>query len=79
MNLIREVIKHSLTGIDGETYDIGRVSWVLTTAIIIIVQVGYMITHPSATLDILNFGTAISANVAAHGAAVGLKSKTEPV
>ena len=72
------IIKDILTGIDGESYDIARVSWVITTLALIGIEIGYLYTHPQAVFDVLNFGGALAANIGAHGGAIGFKARTEP-
>jgi hypothetical protein len=76
--MITNLIKDITTGIDGESYDIGRISWIVTTLSLIGGYFTYLYTHPTAAFDILNFGTALATNIGAHGAAIGFKKGTEP-
>lgn len=71
-----EILKHITTGIDGESYDLGRISWIITTLSIISIAV-YMVAHGTA-LSIQDFGISLASNTAAHGGAIMMKKATEP-
>jgi len=64
-----------LTGIDGQTHDLGRWSWAISLGAVIAAGLH---TAWHGTIDLIAFGTAIAAVVAAHGAALGFKKDTEP-
>jgi hypothetical protein len=72
---VKEIIKQLLTGKDGETYDIGRVTWLLGTFAVIGLAV-YEVMHSNVSLRELAESLGIVS--AAGGASVAMKSKTEP-
>ena len=72
MNLIQQL----LTGKDGITHDMGRWSWVISM-VAVIALAGYH-EWKGVVVAITYFATAISAVVAAHGAALWAKKDTEP-
>lgn len=70
------LLKDLLTGIDGESYDIGRVLW-FCCGIAFILFTGYDVYH-GGHFDPNNFGIGSGAILGGGGAGVGLKAKTEP-
>ena len=72
MNLI---LKQLLTGKDNETYDLGRVSW-LVGMIAVILLAGYEVMH--GTVSIRELAESLGIISAAGGASVAMKSKAEP-
>lgn len=69
-------VQDVLTGKDGKTHDIGRYSWAGSLAALFAVTL-----HEAWTgkpVDLVAFGTAVSAIVVAHGAAIWGKKDTEP-
>jgi hypothetical protein len=70
------VITHIFTGADNQTVDVGRVSWAVSLAAVI--TAGIHTAWVQGHVDLVAFGTAIAAVVAAHGAALGFKANTEP-
>lgn len=71
-----KLIKDCLTGIDGESYDIARVSWVVTTFVITAGEVWN--AFAGRHFDTQAFATGIAVMAAAHGAAIFAKKDTEP-
>lgn len=71
-----DIIKDTVTTKDGETYDIGRISWFITTFTILLSSL-YMLYAGKFT-NLMDLGGALAANVTAHGAALGFKRQTEP-
>jgi hypothetical protein len=71
-----KLIKDCLTGIDGESYDIARVSWVITTLVITAGEVWN--AYSGRHFDTGDFATGIAVMAAAHGAAIFAKKDTEP-
>ena len=65
-----------LTGKDNATLDLGRVSWA-GSFLAILAHEAYQLGHGAGS-SIRDFAFAIAAVVAAHGAALGFKAKTEP-
>lgn len=71
-----EWAKHLLTGIDNETFDLGRCSWALSMAALF-AGAGWNAMH-GAALDLMSLAQAIGVVVVAHGGALFLKKDTEP-
>lgn len=69
-------IRHLLTGIDGKSYDVGRVLW-LYIGIAFIAFEAYELHH-GGHFDPNNFGIGSGAILGGGGAGIGLKAKTEP-
>ena len=69
-------LRDLLTGINGSTYDLGRVSWLWTQVVIIAAAIANW--FQGATIPLLELGGALGANTALHGAAIGFKANTEP-
>lgn len=68
--------KDLLTGINGTTYDLGRVSWLCTQVAILIAAAANW--YSGGSIPLLELAGALGANTALHGAAVGLKAHAEP-
>ena len=64
------------TGKDGSTQDLGRWSWAFSLFSVLAVAIHEAWTGKMVDLQAL--GISISAVVAAHGVAIGLKKDTEP-
>ena len=69
-------IKQLFTGKDNKTLDLGRVLW--AKAVLAFVSIGFYGIYKGNPMDYLAYGTGLAAVLAAGGAAIGLKSKTEP-
>jgi hypothetical protein len=65
-----------LTGKDGESYDVGRVLWVIGVLVFLGLSIFTVIQgqawHP------LDFGTGLGGILAGGGISIGVKSGTEP-
>jgi hypothetical protein len=72
---MNELLKQLLTGKDNHTYDIGRVTW-LISMVAVIALAAYEVTH--ATISIRELAESLGIVSAAGGASVAMKSKTEP-
>lgn len=72
MNLI---LKQLLTGKDNQTYDLGRVSWLIGMVAVILLA-GYEVMH--STVSLRELAESLGIISAAGGASVAMKSKTEP-
>ena len=70
-----DIIKQLLTGKDNATYDIGRVTW-LISLIAIIALAFYEVMH--GTVSIRELAESLGIVSAAGGASVAMKSKSEP-
>ncbi len=69
-------IKHGLTGIDGESWDLGRVLWALI-GVAFVVFAAWSLLHGGA-FDPQNFGVGAGSILGGGGAGVGFKARTEP-
>ena len=69
------IFAHLFTGKDNETHDLGRWSWAISLFAVIAAGLH---TAWHGVIDLVQFGTAISVVVGAHGAALALKKDTEP-
>jgi len=72
---VSQFIKQLLTGKDNETYDIGRVTW-LVSLIAVIALAFYEVMNNSVSIRELAESLGIVS--AAGGASVAMKGKTEP-
>jgi len=72
---VSQFIKQLLTGKDNETYDIGRVTW-LISLIAVIALAFYEVMNNSVSIRELAESLGIVS--AAGGASVAMKGKTEP-
>jgi hypothetical protein len=73
---MKQIVKQLLTGKDNETYDLGRISWVLCVLATIAFCIYNLIHNIPFTLE--DFGRSIAAIVGVHGAAIWAKRDTEP-
>lgn len=71
-----EMFKHLFTGIDNQTYDVGRVLWVM--GVIVLLGLSIVSVFLSHEFNAINFGTGFGGILAGGGAGIGLKAKTEP-
>ena len=71
-----EWLTHLLTGKDNSTFDLGRVSWVISMLTIIGHSIWEMLQHQA--IGLMDIANAISVIVVAHGAALWAKKDTEP-
>jgi uncharacterized protein with PQ loop repeat len=74
-NRFSYLAKQLLTGRDNETYDLGRVSWVICLIAVIGFSI-YQILHTEFSLR--EFGETIGAVVGVHSAGIWAKRDTEP-
>ena len=74
MKLLNDI----LTGKDGETFDIARVLGATTVLTFLGLAVYSVVKNPMHHFDMQSFGIGAGAVIAAMGAALGMKSKTEP-
>lgn len=74
--LVKTVLKHIATGIDGMTYDVSKVCGIFA----IFAHTGLTGVHLylHGTYDGIAFSTGAAAIIAAIGASVGMKLKGEP-
>jgi len=69
--------KHLLTGLDGETWDIGRVGGALALVVGLGLQV-YVVVWKGQPFDMTAFGTGVAALAIGIGGLLKLKESTEP-
>jgi len=72
---VNEIIKQLLTGKDNATYDIGRVTW-LISMIAVIALAFYEVLHN--TVSIRELAESLGIVSAAGGASTMMKKDTEP-
>ena len=72
---MKEIVKQLLTGKDNETYDIGRVTWLIGLVAVIALAFYEMLY---STVSIRELAESLGIVSAAGGASVAMKSKTEP-
>lgn len=70
------LFKQAFTGKDNETIDIGRILWAVS--VLSFVVMGFAGVYKGQVTDYLQYGSGIAAVLAAGGAAIGFKGKTEP-
>jgi hypothetical protein len=73
---VKQVLLQAFSGKDNQTLDIGRVLWAVS--VLSFLGMGFFGIYKGEVKDFLAMGTGIAAVLAAGGAAIGLKSKTEP-
>ena len=66
-----------LTGIDNETFDIGRVLWALGALTFLGLAI-YAVAIKGQAFDAMTYGAGLGTVLAAGGAALGMKATTEP-
>jgi len=74
--MIRTILRHLLTGKDGETHDIARYSWLWA-----VIVISAMIIHKEfwgTGVDVKDAAEALGASALAHGGALWAKKDTEP-
>ena len=76
LSVLKNFIKDCLTGIDGESYDIGRVMWAIAFLVGIALEV--FSVYSGRTFDLQQYGIGVGALLLAGGGALKLKSDTEP-
>jgi hypothetical protein len=69
-------IKHIFTGIDNETWDIGRILWAKMCLVYCSISAWH--TYHSGSFDPQQWAIGASAILAGGGGSLALKSKTEP-
>lgn len=72
-----KILKDVFTGIDGESYDMGRVLWALSV-IAGLCYAGYDLVYLNTPFNIVNYGIGVGSLLASGGAALWAKRETEP-
>jgi hypothetical protein len=70
------VVKHILTGIDGETYDPSRVLWTIGVLFFLVCET--ITVYRSGVFDLVNYSIAFSTLLAGGAVGVKIKETTEP-
>lgn len=73
---MRKFFRDIFTGVDGKTYDMGRVLWA-ESVIAYTLMTAYAVWK-GQVIDPLAWGGGLAAIMGAGGAALGLKASTEP-
>lgn len=74
---IKKFALDCLTGIDGQSFDLGRVLWVLAFLVGIALEI-YCTVIERTNFDLQQYGIGVGALLVAGGASLNLKAKTEP-
>jgi len=74
---MKEVLKQLLTGKDNETYDLGRVSW-LIGMLAVIALAFYEVMNAQAQVSLRELAESLGIVSAAGGASVAMKQNAEP-
>jgi len=71
------LVNDSITGIDNQTIDAGRILWIIGVLVFIGLTC-YVVICRNAPWEMTNYGIAFGAALAAGAGALALKAKTEP-
>lgn len=74
--LVSQVLKHISTGKDGESYDIGRIMWIV--GVIAYIGLSGFQVFKTGTFNYVEWGTGFGILNTGSGAAIMLKRTTEP-
>lgn len=74
---ISQLIKDCITGIDGQSVDVGRLLWIAGAITFLVLSVYHAYKH--GTFDPLSYGTGYGGVLAGGGAGIGMKAHTEPL
>lgn len=72
-----KLLKDCFTTADGESFDVGRVLWAQGVVVFLGLAI-YSVVGQDHPFDMQGFGIGLGATLAAGGAALGFKAKTEP-
>jgi hypothetical protein len=72
-----KLLKDCFTTADGESFDIGRVLWAQGVIVFLGLAI-YSVVGQGRPFDMQAFGIGLGAALAAGGAALGFKARTEP-
>lgn len=74
---MKKILNDLLTGIDGQTHDVGRYLWILSV-LAGLTYAGYDLVFLKTPFDIVKYGLGVGSLLAAGGAALWAKKDTEP-
>lgn len=72
-----KLLRDCFTGVDGQTWDIGRILWAKGVVVFLWLAT-YTVVCQKKPFDLTSFGVGLGAVLAAGGAALGMKARTEP-
>ncbi len=72
-----KLLKDCFTAADGDSFDIGRVLWAQGVMVFLGLAI-YSVVGQGHSFDMQAFGIGLGATLAAGGAALGFKARTEP-
>jgi hypothetical protein len=72
-----KILKDSFTVANGQDFDIGKILWVMVSLTFMVLAI-FSILLKGQAFDPVGFGTGAGLVLAGGGAALGLKSGTEP-
>lgn len=75
--LLSKIFKDWFTGVDGVSYDVGKALWV-GSSVLFGVLAAWAVMVNEQPFDALQYGGGLGLVLAAGGAAIGMKAKTEP-
>lgn len=73
---MNKLLKDWFTGVDGTTYDVGRVLWF--SGVVVFLGCSMYALFIGQTWDAIAYGTGLGAVLAGGGAAIGFKANAEP-
>ena len=73
---MKQFLKDIITGLDGESADIGRLLWIVGALVFFALSI-YAV-YRTGTFNPTDFGTGFGLILAGGGAGIGLKAGTEP-
>jgi hypothetical protein len=74
--MLGKVLREILTGIDGQSHDLGRYSWL--GSFLSVTAIAFWQEARGQHVDLMVLATAHGAIAAAHSAAIFMKRSTEP-
>jgi hypothetical protein len=77
MNTLKTIIKHCVTGIDGETYDPARIYGAIAVFTFLGLSI-YSVVFNNSDWNAQDFGIGFGALLVGFGVGVSVKSQTEP-
>lgn len=73
---MKKLFNDIFTGIDNQTYDLGRILWAASVVVFLLMSIGHMIL--SHIFSYVECAGGISAILASGAGSLAIKSKTEP-
>lgn len=74
---MKKLLMDCFTTADGQSFDIGRLLWAQGVIVFLALAI-YSVVRQNHQFDMQSFGIGLGATLAAGGAALGWKHKTEP-